>query len=137
MAIDLTVVTPEGQAYDGPVESVVLPGALGAFGVLEGHEVFMSALQAGEMQIDTGEETLYAALSRGFAEVHGDAVTVMVSGCRFAHEIDQDQARLAAERARAQLEEMRGTAEGEAMIEKYQEEYSEAVARVAVSQKKR
>ncbi len=136
MPIDLTVVTPEGQAYDESVESVVLPGAEGAFGVLAGHEVFMSALQTGEMAIETGSETLYAAISRGFAEVHEDAVTVMVGTCEFAHEIDLDRAKVAAERARAQLEEMRDTAEGEDLYQEYQEAYSKAVSRVVAAEHK-
>ena len=136
MPIDLTVVTPEGQAYDESVESVVLPGAEGAFGVLAGHEVFMSALQTGEMTIETGSETLYAAVSKGFAEVHEDAVTVMVGSCEFAHEIDLDRAKVAAERAKAQLDEMRGTEEGEELYQQYQEEYSKAVTRVTAAERK-
>ncbi len=136
MAIDLTVVTPEGQAYDEVVESVVLPGAEGAFGVLAGHEVFMSALQTGEMTIETESETLYAAISKGFAEVHEDAVTVMVGSCEFAHEIDLDRAKVAADRARAQLDEMRGTDEGEELYQEYQEEYSRAIARVSAAERK-
>jgi len=134
MAIELTVVTPEGQAYDERVETVVLPGAEGAFGVLPGHEVFMTALQTGEMAIETGTETLYAAVSKGFAEVHDDVVTVMVGSCEFAHEIDLDRAKVAAERARAQLEEMRGTEEGEAAYQEYQEAYSQAIARVSAAE---
>ena len=136
MPIDLTVVTPEGQAYDESVESVVLPGVEGVFGVLAGHEVFMTALQAGEMTIETGSETLYAAVSKGFAEVHEDEVTVMVGSCEFAHEIDLDHAKVAADRARAQLEEMRGTDEGEEIYQEYQEEYSRAVSRVATAERK-
>jgi F-type H+-transporting ATPase subunit epsilon len=135
MSIELTVVTPEGQAYDKAVESVVLPGVEGAFGVLAGHEVFMTALQTGEMSIETGAETLYAAVSKGFAEVHEDAVTVMVGSCEFAHEIDLDRAKVAAERAKAQLEEMRGTDEGEELYQEYQEAYSKAVAQVSAAER--
>ena len=113
MSIELTVVTPEGQAWNGTAESVVLPGTEGDFGVLGGHEVFMTGLQIGEMAIDTGSEQLYAAVSRGFAEVHEDAVTVMVGSCEFAHEIDAERAKIARDRAQKQLEDMRGTEEGE------------------------
>jgi hypothetical protein len=44
MPFHLTVVTPEGEAFDKSVESVVLPGAEGEFGVLPGHEPFMTGL---------------------------------------------------------------------------------------------
>ncbi|MCP5059654.1 MAG: ATP synthase F1 subunit epsilon [bacterium] len=135
MAIDLTVVTPEGQAFQGDVQSLVLPGVEGDFGILEGHEVFMTSLRPGEMQLDTGGELLRAAVSKGIAEVHEDSVTVMVGSCEFAHEIDLERAQIAAERAKKQLTEMRGTKNGEVLYEEYQEAYSRAIARVAVSEK--
>ena len=135
MAIDLTVVTPEGQAFQGEVQSLVLPGVEGEFGILEGHEVFMTSLQPGEMQVDQGQEILRAAVSNGIAEVHGDSVTVMVGSCEFAHEIDLERAQIAADRAKKQLEEMRGTDEDEELHKGYQEAYSRAIARVAVSKK--
>jgi F-type H+-transporting ATPase subunit epsilon len=135
MSVELTVVTPEGQAFEGSVESVVLPGTEGEFGVLAGHEVFMTALAIGEMTIDKGGELVLAAISRGFAEVHEDSVTVMVGSCEFADDIDREAAEVAAERARKQLEEMRETAEGEDVYQEYQEAYSKAVARVSISKK--
>jgi F-type H+-transporting ATPase subunit epsilon len=135
MPLHLTVVTPEGEAFDKQVESVVLPGSEGEFGVLSGHEPFMTALYPGTMQIQTGAETLYAAVGRGFAEVHDGAASVLVSSCEFAHEIDRTRAEIARDRAKAQLEEMRGSAEGEAAYQALQESYSRALARVAASDK--
>ncbi len=135
MAVELTVVTPEGQAFHGPVESVRLPGSEGEFGVLSGHEVFMTALNAGTMVVEINDETQIAALSKGFAEVHGDSVTVMVGSCEFAHQIDRERAEIARERALKQLEEMRGTEDGEAIYQELQEAYSRAVARVAATDK--
>ncbi len=133
MPFHLTVVTPEGEAFDGAVESVVLPGSEGEFGVLPGHEPFMTGLKVGPMQIRRGEERIYAALGRGFAEIHEDKVSVLVGSCEFAHEIDRARAEIARDRALAQLHEMRATAEGEAAYQELQESYSRALARVAVS----
>jgi len=133
--VDLTVVTPEGQAFHEPVEAVVLPGSEGDFGVLPGHETFLTALRIGPMTVQRSGETLHAALSGGFAEVHEDHVTVMVGTCEFAHEIDRERASLARDRARRQLEEMRQTEEGEAHYQDYQEAYSRALARIAVSER--
>ena len=135
MPFHLTVVTPEGEAFDKHVDSVVLPGTEGEFGVLAAHEPFMTGLKTGTVQIRTGEETLYAAIGRGFAEVHADEVSVLVSSCEFAHEIDRSGAEIARDRALAQLQEMRGSAEGEAAYQVLQETYSRAVARVAASDK--
>jgi F-type H+-transporting ATPase subunit epsilon len=134
MPLSLSVVTPEGQAYSGEAESVVLPGSEGEFGVLAGHEPFLTALRIGTMTVrKPGGEELHAAVSQGFAEVHDDQVSVMVGTCEFAHEIDRSRAEIAAERALKQLEEMRGTAEGEAAYRQYQDAYSRAIARVAIS----
>ena len=124
MPISLSVVTPEGQAFHGEADAVVLPGSEGEFGVLPGHEPFLTALRIGPMTIrKPGGEELHAALSQGFAEVHDDQVSVMVGTCEFAHEIDRSRAEIAAERALKQLEEMRGTPEGEAAYQQYQDAY--------------
>jgi F-type H+-transporting ATPase subunit epsilon len=134
MSIELQVVTPEGQAFQDTVRSVVLPGTEGDFGVLEGHEVFLTALRIGEMQIERpGGEASYAALSRGFAEVRHRSVTVMVGSCEFADEIDADRAELARERAQRQLAAYRATEEGAEAYESYQDAYSRAITRIAVS----
>jgi F-type H+-transporting ATPase subunit epsilon len=80
MTIDLTIVTPQGEVFSGEVERVVLPGESGDFGVLEGHERFLSALRAGPVEIQAGE-TRAGEVSEGFAEVNGDRVTVLVDTC--------------------------------------------------------
>src|SRR5262245_48819362 len=134
MPLALSVVTPEGQAFHGEAETVVLPGSEGEFGVLPGHEPFLSALRIGAMTIrKAGGEELHAAVSQGFAEVHDDQVSVMVGTCEFAHEIDRPRAEIARDRALRQLEQLRGTPEGEAHYQQYQDAYSRALARVAIS----
>ena len=80
MAIELTIVTPEGEVFSGQVERVVLPGEGGDFGVLDGHERFLSALRSGPFEMeDNGTQT--GELSDGFAEVNADRVTVLVDRC--------------------------------------------------------
>ena len=135
MSFHLTVVTPEGEAFDKDVEAVVLPGTEGEFGVLTGHEPFMTGLQPGTMQINAGSEQLFAAVGRGFAEIHEGTVSVLVNSCEFAHEIDRSRAEVARDRALAQLQEMRASAEGEAAYRELQDAYSRAVARVAATDK--
>ena len=90
MAIELVVVTPEGEALSESVEQVVLPGEAGEFGVLESHERFLTPLQLGPMQIirDSGNE--WAAITSGFAEVDGTRCVVLVDSCSLASDIDKD-----------------------------------------------
>jgi F-type H+-transporting ATPase subunit epsilon len=135
VSLELTIVTPEGQAYQGPVDYVVLPGTEGEFGVLDGHEPFLSALQSGALELSAGGQQRHAAVSRGYAEIHGDAVTVMVGSCEWADEIDVERAERARARALKALEESRHTAEGAADYEALQESYSRAIARIAVSER--
>ena len=135
MALELVVVTPEGQAFRDTVESVLLPGTEGYFGVLDGHEPFLTGLQIGVMEVEQGDTTLHAAVSTGYANVSADEVTVMVGSCEFAHDIDVERATTARERAQRQLEEMRQTEHGEDVYEEYQEAFSRAITRIAVSEK--
>jgi F-type H+-transporting ATPase subunit epsilon len=86
MSLQLTIVTPVGEAFHGPVESVVLPGSEGDFGVLPRHERLMTALRVGEIEIRTASGTRRAAISEGFADVSGEEVVVMVTSCQFEGE---------------------------------------------------
>ena len=140
MPFHLSIVTPEGEAWVGQVETAILPGTEGDFGVLSGHEPFLTGLRIGPAEVkpvepEDGNDVLYAALSGGFAEVHGETVTVMSPTCEFAHEIDLERAEVASERAKRMLSEMRATEDGEELYEEYQGAYSRALTRLAVSKK--
>ena len=97
MALELVVVTPEGEAFSEEVEQVVLPGEAGDFGVLESHERFLTPLQLGPMEIirsaagSSGAKSEWAAITSGFAEVDGTRVVVLVDSCALAGEIDRDE----------------------------------------------
>jgi F-type H+-transporting ATPase subunit epsilon len=103
MSIELAIVTPQGETYRGTVEGVVLPGSEGIFGVLPSHERFLTPLRVGEVAIQTGNETLYAAIADGFADVTGSEVSVLVESCELANQIDRDRAEAARARSETQL----------------------------------
>ncbi|HEY8153091.1 MAG TPA: ATP synthase F1 subunit epsilon [Myxococcota bacterium] len=86
MPLDLTIVTPQGEAFHGPVEAVVLPGSEGDFGVLPRHERLLTSLRVGEVEIKTSTGTRRASISEGFADVSGSEVVVMVTSCKFEGE---------------------------------------------------
>ncbi len=135
MPIDLTIVTPSGPTYHGDVDSVVLPGSEGDFGVLPGHERFLTALRTGEVQIRTGNQTLYAASSPGFADVSGEQVTVLVDSCELAADIDSARAQLAQRRAEQGLAEQGRDADAAREAE-FEAALTRARNRIAVSQRK-
>ena len=111
MPIQLTVVTPDGQSYSGSVESVVLPGSEGDFGVLESHERFLAPLRIGPVEIVGAEGSSWAAVSEGFAEVSGERAVVLVDSCRLAEEVDEMEARAERDRIRSALPDLSGSEE--------------------------
>lgn len=102
MAIELVVVTPEGEALSETVEQVVLPGEAGEFGVLESHERFLTPLQLGPMEIIRSGGSEWAAISDGFADVDGARCVVLVDSCTLASGIDK--AKVEARRSEADSE---------------------------------
>ena len=133
MPFELSIVTPDGEGYRGPVDSVVLPGSEGEFSVLPSHERFLTPLRVGEVEIRTSAERLFAAISTGFAEVTGEEVAVMVESCEFAQEIDVARAELARNRAEQGLAEL-GDPE-EQRFAQYQAALERAQNRIAVSRR--
>jgi F-type H+-transporting ATPase subunit epsilon len=112
MPVQLTIVTPEGIRFDGPVDRVVVPGSEGDFGVLPGHERFLSPVRIGELQLEVpGANGRWAAVSDGFAEVTADKVVLMVDTCEFAGDIDTARAERARARAEHEMELLKARTE--------------------------
>jgi F-type H+-transporting ATPase subunit epsilon len=130
---ELTIVTPEGMAFQGTAERVVLPGSEGDFGVLASHERFLSPLRVGTLEVLTPEETSYAAITEGFAEVQGDTVTVLVDRCEFSHEIDTTSAQAELSVAKEALAQAAGEDDPDRYRE-YEAALEHARHRVSVSQ---
>lgn len=111
MALELVVVTPEGEAFKEVVDQVVLPGEAGDFGVLESHERFLTPLTQGPMEIQAGGTTRWAAVSSGFAEVDGSRVVVLADFCALASDIDRSAVEAERDEAQLQLDRLPDTAE--------------------------
>jgi F-type H+-transporting ATPase subunit epsilon len=113
VSIELCIVTPEGQSFQGPVDQVVLPGAEGDFGVLKGHERFLAPLRIGPVEIKEGAASRWAAISDGFAEVSGEQVVVLVDECQLADAIDEEQVRSLRAALTGSLSDLTGSLEDE------------------------
>jgi F-type H+-transporting ATPase subunit epsilon len=138
MPIQLTIVTPEGVRFEGPVDRVVVPGAEGDFGVLPGHERFLSPVRIGELQLETpGSNGNWAAVSDGFAEVSGDKVVLMVDSCEFATDIDAARAERARARAASELELLKARKNDESMFKMEEAALHRALVRLQVAAKHR
>ena len=100
----LSVVTPDGAAFDGEAERIVVPGAAGDIGVLARHAPLVAMLRAGEIRIRTGDGWQAFASGPGYFKVQRDRAIVLVDDAVRAEDIDVEQARREAEDAQALLE---------------------------------
>jgi len=104
--LSLEVVTPEKMVFSGKVDEVTLPGTEGEFGVLRGHEPFLTSVDIGELYFLAGGKKIYYAINTGYAEVTGSKVTVLIETAERADAIDKDRANKAKESATAKLSQL-------------------------------
>lgn len=79
MPLHFELVTPAKQVRSEEVHMVVVPGAEGEFGVLEGHAPFMSTIKDGTVQVFKSEGAAPEEIQvrGGFAEVGDAGLTVL------------------------------------------------------------
>lgn len=77
MTFRFSLVAPERELYAGDVDQVDAPGAEGDFGVLSGHEPFMTTLKAGAVVVTTGSAKRVFTIEGGFADVTPDSFTLL------------------------------------------------------------
>ena len=77
MSFTLSILTPEGTAFEEPVTSIMVPGTEGHFGVMERHAPMLCALQPGILTVKNDLSELFFVLSGGVAEVQGDRTTIL------------------------------------------------------------
>ncbi len=103
----LSLVTPEGAAFDGEVELVIVPGDAGEIGVLARHAPLVAMLKAGSTRIHvSASEIREFATGPGFFKVEQDRALALVDDAVDAREIDDARAREQLEQARAELEKV-------------------------------
>ncbi|MEO5378017.1 MAG: ATP synthase F1 subunit epsilon [Magnetococcus sp. DMHC-6] len=104
VTLQMELVTPEKLVIARQVESVVVPGLDGDFGVLAGHIPFVSVVRPGKLVITDGpDQVSYYAVSSGYAEALPDRVTVLVDQAIAKADIQASSVRLAAQEAEKQL----------------------------------
>ena len=105
----VSLVTPEGAAFEGEVEMLVVPGADGEIGVLARHAPLVALLNAGSTRIyrdRQSEDVLEFATGPGFFKVEQDRALALVDDTVEARNIDDDRARQQLEDAQAELEKV-------------------------------
>jgi F-type H+-transporting ATPase subunit epsilon len=115
---DVALVTPDGAAFDGEAEMIVVPGAAGEIGVLARHAPLVATLKAGSTRIHVAPtEILEFATGPGFFKVELDRALALVDDAVNVREIDDERARAQLEEARAELEKVE---RGESIADRWQ-----------------
>ena len=95
----LEIVTPDGQLYDGMVESLLVHSVEGNVEFLAGHIDYIASLDTGKARLRVKGKDIFASVSGGFVSItNGEAKLVAIT-FEFAEDIDVERAKLAKERA--------------------------------------
>jgi F-type H+-transporting ATPase subunit epsilon len=76
--MNLEIISPEKIIYNGKVDSVTLPGAIGLFTVLDRHAPIISVLKKGTLSYKIGDNEKTMEINSGFAEVRQNVVSVCI-----------------------------------------------------------
>ena len=77
--LHLNIVSPEKEIFDGEVDSVTLPGAIGSFTILPQHAPIVSSLREGKViYVPEGGEEQTLDIEGGFVELSGGVVSACV-----------------------------------------------------------
>ncbi len=113
----VSVVTPDGAAFEGEAVMLIVPGADGEIGVLARHAPLIATLKAGSTRVHLGEgddRVREFATGPGFFKVEQDRAIALVDDAVLANEIDRDRAQAQLETAQAELERIeRGESEAD------------------------
>jgi F-type H+-transporting ATPase subunit epsilon len=113
----VSLVTPDGAAFDGEAVMLIVPGADGEIGVLARHAPLIATLRAGSTRVHLGEgdeRVREYATGPGFFKVEQDRAIALVDDAVLANEIDVERARTQLEEAQAELERIeRGESEAD------------------------
>ena len=114
----ISVVTPEGPAFEGEAEMLIVPGAAGEIGVLARHAPLVAMLKAGSTRVHLGDgEVREFATGPGFFQVLENRAIALVDDAVAAGEIDTARAQKQLDDAQAELAKVES---GESTADKWQ-----------------
>jgi len=103
MAIQVDVVSSEGEIFSGTAQMVVAPASEGEVGIYGGHSPLLTRLIPGSVRVYVSEsEVQYFYVSGGYLEVQPHLVTVLSDNALRAADLDEaaiQKAKAAAEEA--------------------------------------
>ena len=106
----LEVVTPDRRVFSEPVEFFSVRGQGGELGILPGHIPLFTGLNVGLLHYKKEGRDGVIAVMGGFLNVQPTHATVLADAAELAEDIDAARAKIAREKAQANLSDMNGAA---------------------------
>lgn len=79
--MNLTILTPEQELFNGPVKSIKVPAVGGQFEILNRHAPVVAALEKGKVRVtDLKDESTVYTIEDGYVEVLNNEVVILVTG---------------------------------------------------------
>ena len=99
----LQIVTPDGMAFDGMAESLLVRSESGDVEILAGHADLFASLGIGRARIKAGGENRLGSAAGGFISVAKGEVKLVATTFEFKDEIDLERAKTAKDTAEEKL----------------------------------
>ncbi|MBO7196789.1 MAG: ATP synthase F1 subunit epsilon [Clostridia bacterium] len=102
-AFHIRIVTPDGLAYDGEVESLLVRTDDGDVEILAGHADLLASVSTGRARLLIDGKARFASVHGGFLSVCSGKVSMCAITFEFADQIDLKRAEEAKEKAEASI----------------------------------
>lgn len=89
--IHVSIVTPEGNAYEGDVDFLSIPATTGSMGILPNHIPIIAQLGVGIMKLIENGNPLYIGVSGGFMEFINNRANILTERAIFTEYDKRDE----------------------------------------------
>ncbi|PJE63570.1 ATP synthase F1 subunit epsilon [Candidatus Roizmanbacteria bacterium CG10_big_fil_rev_8_21_14_0_10_45_7] len=103
--LNVRILTPEKQVYQGNVQEVTCTTPDGEISILPNHMPLLSLLEDGVVILKEDREDRFFSAGSGFIETDGKEVRILISRAYGQQEIDEEEIKLVRERAQKLLEQ--------------------------------
>ena len=128
----IEIVTPDGLAYNGEVESLLVRTDTGDVEILANHSDYIAAVDTGRARLIIDGQKRFASVNGGFLSVQNGEAKLVAITFEFADQIDKARAKAAKEKA----EEAIKSAQSKNEIDIAKAKLMRAVSRINVSELK-
>lgn len=104
-SFSLRIVTPDGLAYDGQAEELIVRTTTGDLGILAGHVNCVAPLGMGRATVVSEGKKRYAACIGGMLSVVDGKVTLVPTTFEWADQIDASRAEISYQKAQRTLQD--------------------------------